>query len=64
MPWNGTTYARWSDPAFSARVMQDAMGVMRERTPSSGFGFLLTLIVFIAATYLILTNLVEKFPRP
>lgn len=58
------TYIGWSDPAFPARVMQDAMRVMRERTPSSGFGFLLTLIVFIAATYLILTNLVEKFPRP
>lgn len=40
------------------------MDAMRERTPSSGFGFLLTLIVFIAATYLILTNIVEKFPRP
>lgn len=58
------TYARWSKTASSACEMQDAMGVMRERTPSSGFGFLLTLIVFIAATYLILTNIVEKFPRP
>jgi hypothetical protein len=37
---------------------------MRERTPRSGFGFALTLIVFITATVLILTNIVEKFPRP
>lgn len=58
------TYAAWLDPTSSARGMQDAMDAMRERTPSSGFGFLLTLIVFIAATYLILTNIVEKFPRP
>jgi len=36
---------------------------MRERTPRSGFGFALTMIAFIAATILILTNLVEKFPR-
>lgn len=64
MPWRGMTYAGWPEAAFSARVMQDAMDAMRERTPSSGFGFLLTLIVFIAATYLILTNIVEKFPRP
>jgi len=37
---------------------------MRERYPSSGIGFALTLIVVIVATILILTNIVEKFPRP
>jgi len=39
-------------------------GAMRERYPRSGFGFALTLLAFIAATILILTNIVDKFPRP
>ncbi|HEY6572461.1 MAG TPA: hypothetical protein VI198_04010 [Candidatus Eisenbacteria bacterium] len=37
---------------------------MRERYPSSGFGFVVTLIVVIVATYLFLTNIAVKFPRP
>lgn len=37
---------------------------MRERYPSSGFGFALTLIVVIVATILILTNIATKFPKP
>ena len=36
---------------------------MRERTPSSGPGFLLTALVVIGAAYLILTHIVAKFPR-
>jgi hypothetical protein len=37
---------------------------MRERTPRSGLGFALTLLVFIAATILALTAIMEKSPRP
>jgi hypothetical protein len=37
---------------------------MRERYPKSGLGFALTLLVFIAATVLILTSIADKFPRP
>jgi hypothetical protein len=36
---------------------------MRERTPASGLGFVLTLLVVIVATILILTHIAEKFPR-
>ena len=48
--------------AFGTRIAI-CRTAMRERTPRSGFGFALTMIAFIAATILILTNLVEKFPR-
>ncbi len=37
---------------------------MRERTPRSGFGFSLTMLVFVAATVLMLSIIMEKFPRP
>jgi len=36
---------------------------MRERHPRSGFGFALTFIVVIAATFLALTSIIERFPR-
>ena len=48
--------------AFGTRVAM-CETAMRERTPRSGFGFALTMIVFIAATALILIHLAEKFPR-
>ena len=36
---------------------------MRERTPGSSIGFTLTIVVVIAATYLILTKIAERFTR-
>jgi hypothetical protein len=37
---------------------------MRERAPRSGFGFLLTLIVFAAAAVIVLKSILERIPRP
>jgi hypothetical protein len=36
---------------------------MRERTPGSGFGFVITLLVIIVATVLVLSEIATKFPR-
>jgi hypothetical protein len=71
------TFRRWRDPSalscnrLRATAAMTATGTrvaecnatMRERTPRSGFGFALTMIVFITATILILSNILEKFPR-
>ncbi len=59
-----TSYApRWSRGEM-ARTLRSAMFAMRERTPRSGFGFALTMLVFVAATVLMLSIIMEKFPRP
>jgi len=36
---------------------------MRERYPSSGFGFILVILVVIAATILVLNNIMTRFPQ-
>ena len=37
---------------------------MRERAPRTGLGFLLTILVVVAAVVLALKNIIGKIPRP
>jgi len=36
---------------------------MRERYPSSGFGFIIVILFVIAAAILVMNNLVTKYPQ-
>jgi len=36
---------------------------MRERYPSSGYGFLIVILIVIAATVLVMNKLVTKYPQ-
>lgn len=59
-----TTCAELARAIAIGTSVAECTHAMRERTPSSGVGFALTLIVVIVATVLVLTNIAEKFPRP